>query len=472
MPYTSIREEPNEVPQEYLVEVSPVDFIPPLITAASYLESLKDQGFNIDYFLKSMWRMVIITEIFKLKFGTSKRSLWKKYISPTSETSQRAYEFLEKHEAFDNSVSLQDRAIDFLKSLEGSINYGDIKLTLKKGSLTEIQRSDIEDKLRKFSFSEINHLLKDFDKIIDGSSYYLIIDNLDLSSYGINFSESILKSLIIAIKDFAKLKNVKPIVSLRTNIFHQMNFDQPDKLKIFISKISWDDNQLKKMISKRFEFIFNVDTNFVWQNILPKNINLGENKQISIHKYLIRMSNRKPRDLFQLIAIAMKYSIGKNRITQEAFKKAEDEYCNERLRNLIDEWKSPFPQLSKILECFKGKPSTMNTAQLRSTLEDVVCYAIDNPNLEGNESLVAHGFISTDEDKFSETDGLLNFLFKLGVIGIKNQSNHKIRFCFDYGFEPSNLKIDDSVEFVINPSIASELTGNFSFIAPEFDFEH
>lgn len=458
--------------KKYIVQIDPESFMPKLLENAASLEALERSGINIDYFLKTLWRFVIVVELLKRKYGAERKGMFEK-LKMSSETQKAAYAFLEKFKVLGPENSLSERVVGFLDSLniklKATFDVAGIKFTLGVDKAGEAEITLIKQVLRDFEFPEVNNLVKELDSFLDGDSYYLLIDELDKAWIRSGISATFIKSLFLAMVDIANLKNVKAIISLRTNLFNQLKFSQPEKLRPFIAKIAWSDNDLKNMIDLRFKFLFDLDTNYVWQNIFPSDIRFSES--IRIHQYLMMMSNRKPRDLFYLISLAIGKCLGKNRLTQESFKKIEVEYSEDRLRNFIAEWESPYTGLADLLCYFQGAQSRLTGEELRKIIDSMIVAIMDS--LKRSEEVFnwtkLEKLVSDKDENFDDPQGIFAFLYRIGVIGFKDDSK-KIRYNFDYDNIPLTYKLIDSTQIFINPALAYALTKSVTAYSTVTDF--
>lgn len=435
---------------KFVVQIDPESFIPQLLQSGRYLELLQQSGISIEYFLKTLWRFIVVAELLKRRHGADRRK-WLDKIFSKDEVGDRARKFLDRHKMLLADVSFGERILSYVGELKGKIEGLGIKLEV--GSIDPSKRQIILDALREFEFTEINTLVKQLDELIVGESYYLLIDDLDKAVVESGLGTELIKSLFLALIDVANLRQVKAVVALRTNLFAQLKFNQPEKLRSFICHMSWSDNDLKRMLDRRLGYLFDVDTNYIWSNIFPTEIHFDRDR-LSIHKYLMRMSNRRPRDLFLFIASAMKYAKGKSRLSQDAFKKCEQEFSEDRLANLVAEWESPFIGLSELLSYFQGLDPVMSGKELRKVIDNIIVHSESDSKFEW---LYKGGIVKTDEKNYGDPDGLFLLIFRIGVVGFKDGSN-KVRFCFDYETAPANLKLADDTIIYINPAFAHALT--------------
>ncbi|WP_373999538.1 P-loop ATPase, Sll1717 family [Bdellovibrio bacteriovorus] len=435
---------------KFVIQIDPESFIPQLLQSGNYLEILQKNGISIEYFLKTLWRFIIVAELLRRRHGADKRR-WIDKVFSKDEVGDRARKFLDRHKMLMSDVSFGERILSYISDLKIKIEAIGIKFDF--GSIDQSKKQAVRDAIREFEFSEINTLVKQLDDLISGESYYILIDDLDKAIVDSSLGVELIKSLFLALVDIANLKQVKVVVSLRTNLFAQIKFNQPEKLRAFISHMSWSDNDLKRMLDRRFGYLFDVDTNYIWSNIFPTEIHF-DRERISIHKYLMRMSNRRPRDLFLFVASAMKYVKGKSRISQEAFKKCEEEFSQDRLINFIAEWDSPFCGLAELLSYFQGVDPVMSGKDLRKIIDSMIIHAEVDTKFRW---LYEGEYIKNDEKNYGDPNGLFLLLFRVGVIGFRDISG-KLRFCFDYETAPNSLNLRDDTAIFVNPAFAHALT--------------
>ena len=239
------------------------------------------------------------------------------------------------------------------------------------------------------------------------------------------------------------------MVSLRTNLFNQLKFNQREKFSPYIDHLFWNDEKIKKIVEERFKAIDIVNHLDVWKFIFPEEITVGQQKRQNTFNYLLSRSNMRPRDILLFISYAIGHSIGKNTITQDAIMKAEDSYSKDRLNALEDEWKNPYINVGKIFNFFRRCSHKLDKQTFSAIIDNITLDVLQKEeakNLDEWSWIVEGNYIKKDFD----SSKLIDLLYKVGFIGIKETPSSKTQYIHNgQGFDTPY--IGDETKFYINP---------------------
>lgn len=459
--------------QDKVISIDPEQFAPIILEKSQILKTLTAYNVNTELFLKTVWRFIIITEILRRRFGANKKNWFQKF-NESDSVAKRAYKFLDSHNVLGEDTSFADKMKRIIESLNAKVKVEfealGFSFAVEPSSPQTSETEALQKIINEFEFHEVTYFLKELDACLNGYKYFILIDDLDKTWIESTIGISFMKSLFNAIVDFANMDSIKVVVSLRMNLFTQISFPQPERFKSFITRIQWTDNDLKAMVESRFNYLFKIDKNSLWDNVLPSEMKF-ENYSLKIHKYLMRMSNRRPRDLFLLIAAAMKHSIGKNRISQESFRKAESEFSQDRLKNFLAEWHSPFSDLDALLKYFSGASAVLSGYHLKAIIENMILEIHSSRETKPNMFLWAEkgSYINLNYENFHDPNGLFRLLYRLGVVGVKDSATHKVRFSYDFEDIQFDLALNDEMTVFLNPALVKAITANYAVSSPDFE---
>src|SRR5262249_9701594 len=99
------------------------------------------------------------------------------------------------------------------------------------------------------------------DEILDSPQHftYLLIDDLDKEWVDERLVNTLIRCLFQAVVDMLRVKHLKILVALRTNIFKQLNYGtqtqggQEEKFRGMVVPLRWTDNDLRYLLEQRAE---------------------------------------------------------------------------------------------------------------------------------------------------------------------------------------------------------------------------
>ena len=339
---TAILQKVKKESGKKIISISPEDFAFKIMERSTLLKQLTNFGINLDLFYKTMWKYIFITEILKEIYGDQKKSWFAEKIQKYNKdrTAFRAYKFLLENDELEEGLSFSKKIEKIINKMEHSINLKIESKNLKlgyEGKLLPQTEKEIHDGLKDFEFTDLNHFLEHLDiEILKKHQFVILVDDLDKNwiqnNIGINFTRCLFETIF----DINNSKHLRLLVSLRTNLFEQLNFSQSEKFLPYVDHITWTDNYIKEIIEERFsKKIKNIShKNDIWQFIFSKEIKKDHGKSFSTSKYLLDRSNMRPRDILIFISFAIKESIGKNQITSDAIIKAEKTIFNRPFKSI------------------------------------------------------------------------------------------------------------------------------------------
>ncbi len=440
--------------EKNIIPIDPEDFAFKIMDRSSILEKLTACKINLDLFYKTMWKYIFVTEILKQVYG-NKKKYWitQQILRAWPEPVLRAYKFLERNDELDSGLAFNEKIEKIIRKLERSI---EAKIDLKvigvnyKKTLTEENKRKIHDAMKEFEFTDINHFIKHLDEdIIKKYRFFILVDDLDKNwiqnEIGINFTRCLFETIF----EINNSKHLRLLVSLRTNLFNQLEFNQREKFNPFIEYLTWDEEHIKNIVEERFRAIGVGNKSDVWKFIFPQEITVDNQKKFKTFDYLLSRSNMRPRDILLFISHAIGFSLGKNSITVEAINKAEDSYSKDRLRALEDEWKNPYLNIGKIFNYFRRCPHKFEKKAFENIVEDITLSILKKKEAKelGKWTwIIEGGYIDSETFNF---DNLVNLLYRVGFIGIKETPSSPVRYIHD---ELSDVPpVNEEAKFYINP---------------------
>lgn len=438
-----------------IISIDPEDFAFKIMERSHVLNKLTSCKINLDLFYKTMWKYIFITEIIKEIYGHKKKNWFEEQRLrwSSNETARRSYQFLIDNDELDAGLSFNEKIGRIIKKLEQSVM--ETKIDLKLLNVNYKKTIDIEkiyDAIKNLEFNDINYFIKHLDEyILNERQFIIIVDDLDKNwiqnKVGINFTRCLFETIF----EINNSKSLRLLVSLRTNLFDQLNLSQREKYTPYIEYIFWNNDQLKKIVEKRFNEIKITNASDIWNHIFPKEIVVDNNKTFDTFEYLLTRTNMRPRDMLLFISYAIANSIGKNKITKEAIIKAEELYSKDRLRALEDEWNNPYLDIGKIFQWFHRCSHKLTKTDFISIIENISLDVLEKEEAKKlNESwlwIIEGSYI---DRKSFDSSKLIKLLYKVGFIGIKETPSSSVEYIHNRLNWIPDFNREDT-KFYINP---------------------
>ena len=455
---TAILKQVEKKTEKNIISIDPEDFAFKIIARSQILEKLTLCKINLDLFYKTMWKYIFVTEVLKEIYGNQRKSWIKRQITKlqgmsTNPSALRVYKFLFENDELDSGSSFNEKIEKIVRklehSIEGSINLGVINASVK---LTKGDEKEVYNALKGFEFTEFNSFLKyiDSDKdVLKQHKFVILVDDLDKNWIQNEIGISFTRCLFETIFDINNLKNIRLIVSLRTNLFNQLEFNQREKFIPYINYVFWRKDTLKEIVEKRFKAIGVLNKSDIWNFILPKEITADNGRKFKTFDYLLKRSNMRPRDILFFISYAIENSIGKNKITQKAILETEKKYSKARLDALEDEWRNPYLEIGKIFKYFDRCKNKLKKDEFISIVESITLEILEKEegrNLGKWSWIIEGNYI--DKETFNYYN-IVKLLYQVGFIGIKEYPNSTQQYIHN---ELNDMpEINDDTRFYINP---------------------
>lgn len=178
-----------------------------------------------------------------------------------------------------------------------------------------------------------------------------------------------ISALINAMRDIAGGdQRIRFRLGLRSDVYFlvRTSDESTDKIERNVIWLSWTNHEILAIMAKRIETFFGVDkdqaaiikmtqaditTQILSKVIEPKFQGLGHWSNRPIHNVLLSLTRQRPRDLVKLMQGAAKraYTSTNTIISSRNLESSFESYSNERLQDIINEFKSELPAIDKLL---------------------------------------------------------------------------------------------------------------------------
>lgn len=449
----------------------------------SYFQKLE---VKLDLFYKVLWKHIFIVELIKLCFhnntSISKNFLeWLREKFPDKKRKQ-AIDYLEKWEdkfwehteyrVKELETSLETR---FKEALGGSLSFPDItnlsaSTEEEKKEAQKIKYEIINKAQRVINESQVEHIqsilemLKSGDFTKSQKRFFIIIDDLDKEWVANAIVYDLIKSLIETLKELSDIPGVKIIIAVRTNILKKIfkyNVNrgfQREKFQNLFIEIEWSKKELTELINNRLvQLMKGLYTNASpsINDILPPN----HKKHGNAFEYMLERTFMRPRDLIDFFNKCIKNADDKAKFSWEIIRIAEDEYSNERLRALNDEWLENYGNIQVLFKFLRGQNPQFTKKEIEGKAGDYFLEMITNESYKELADALHYYFTAYGENFVVSPilNCILILLYEIGLLGIKIAPDKKLEFIYNSYTAYDESDLTDNTKFVVHPMFRKAL---------------
>lgn len=436
------RIDPNNVAFEYLAN-------------SNILTFLLELGCDLQVLTELLWRHILLSKAISCHFDNL-NSLQSALSSMFSDD-QTARSYIEKYgNTFwieqdevikEISTNFESEIISELKVILGS-DFAKIdaglanKIALNEGQKKEIV-SRTQHAVSNLQFRELQRAMESLNRLTERKQkeYFIIIDDLDLDWAPKNIKYQLINSLIESIRRFRKVRKVKVITAIRTDLYErsikEKNSDgfQPEKIEGSLLQLKWSRKELHQVIEKRIAYLFKhqyVKSGVKFLDVFPAQI-----RKLDSFDYLISRTQMRPRDLIAFVNMILDKAAGGSEIVPKYVTDTESSYSNKRLDALCHEWKSVHPDLKMYLEVLKGQTGSQKLAIFASRERALnFCLQLEDGNSDGGafdnvrESCKLYAKRENETRRFDVFRELVAVLYKVGAIDVRLQSGDTKKICY------------------------------------------
>lgn len=324
-------------------------------------------------------------------------------------------------------------------------------------TLTHEQKVEVRERgqevVKKVKIRDLNEmfdLLKEELRDDAQKRYYIIIDGLDESWADDQIRYQLIKALIDTVREFQKVRSVKIIACLRTDlierVFRQTRSAgyQEEKMKSLYLKLTWARSELVELLDKRIDQL--AKDSYTTVKLTHKDLLPAPRKghQGAI-EYILDRTFYRPRDIISFFNACIQQAVGNPRITQQMLFDAEGEYSRDRLRSLADEWQSDFPYLVDFAGIFKRRTPQFRLGAVTKDDLDHFCldFMVKHPDAEGPLVEAASSYFNDVFDEATFRQLLAATFYRTGLLGIKTEGFASLHWADDETRSVSSSEIHD-----------------------------
>jgi hypothetical protein len=177
-----------------------------------------------------------------------------------------------------------------------------------------------------------------------------------------------ISALLNAIRDLCGSRNTLQFrLGLRSDVYYlvRTSDESVDKIEANIIFLTWDNHQILIVAAKRIESFVGRELNeakllsafqsetgrYLHPVIEPFFAGVGKWEHVPIHRVLLSLVRRRPRDLVKLLSGAAREAYKNNQeiITSGDLRSTFEAYSNERLQDLVNEFRTELPNVSNLI---------------------------------------------------------------------------------------------------------------------------
>lgn len=215
-------------------------------------------------------------------------------------------------------------------------------------------------------------------------------------------------------------------IGLRTDVYHlvRTSDESTDKSQSYNTWLTWSNHDILILIAKRVERFFgHYFEEESWRKRSQFDISQKLNKVIEmhfegsgkwehapIHRVLLSLTRRRPRDLIKLLTSAAQeaYRNDEEMIKTEHLRRIFEDYSRERLQDVINEFRSELPGIEHLVHGMKPTTKEKREGTMYVYTQDRLIIKIKN--------LMSQHAFSFTSGKLCSPKSLAEFLYKIDVI--------------------------------------------------------
>lgn len=380
----------------------------------------------------------------------------------------------------DDILDLKTDVSDFLQIIRNWKN-GLLELITKKVLFSLGADSDnIKSNLKRYSGIAIDFLrdtFKDTTKInydpakkivveqfLKTGKINVYIDDLDRGWQGRKEDIIRISALLNAVRDITKEnRGISFKISLRSDVYFLVRTadESTDKIEGSVIWQSWNNHEILVLLIKRIETYFGrtIDENkliksksrhlshYLHHVMEPRFTGLGHWARAPMHRVLMSLIRKRPRDLVKLCTLAARNAreTKSNLIKTIHFENIFEQYSQGRLQDTINEFRSELPDLGRLL-------MNMRPSKKEKTAKEGWVYRTD-ALLKKIQNIKEQGEFLFSSKEVASNKELASFLYKINFLTARKEKNECIiRKYFEESRYLSNEFTDFGFDWEVHPA--------------------
>ena len=328
--------------------------------------------------------------------------------------------------------------------------------------------SEVINSLETYNPNQLSQLLsRSLKENVRGHSINIYIDDIDRGWSAASNDVRNISALLNAIRDIGgDHPDIRFRIGLRSDVYFlvRTSDESTDKIERNVIWLRWTNDDILKVMAKRVATFFNmsfaqsdidqmtqrqISETILSQVIEPKYKGRGRWENRPTYTILMSLTRARPRDLVKLFHASAKNAFAEHseKITSRQLEKSFEAYSQERLQDIVNEFKSELPEIERLL--FEMRP----TKRERHTSEN---YQFTNDTLNRKlRNAMDHVAFRFNNGKIVSPSSLAQFLYKIDFITARkvlSDGSGIDRKYFDQSRFIANEFVDFGYDWEIHPA--------------------
>lgn len=479
----------EETERDHVIRIDPEDLSLPYILDLGVIRYLSDLNVHMDPLFIALWKHIFLVELLRHRYQVDSPEKKHNVFASLMErvrrdpSKQAALEYLDEFgESFwcETDVRVREITTKFEKQIglttqgqatlpgipaSASVEASAGIITGASGRTEEAER--YQRIVNETQLPRLNKMIAVLDDEVLESPHhftYIVIDDLDKDWVDEQLANDLIRCLFRAALDLLKVRNLKVIVALRTNIFEHLNFGartggQEEKFRSLAFHMRWLPVELRGLADHRARVAAEIaglgQLSGIHDLLPPKTKKRGDPFEYVLDRTLMR-----PRDVIAFVNECLTDAAGKTRLSWSDIADAELRYSKNRLLALRDEWKATFPGVDQVFGVFSGSRVMMGREEVSDCLNQAVLLPASDgfPGVRWMTQLSEPLWSGMGTSDWVELYRLLiQLLFDIGFLGLRGQ-NGKIRYSYDSPqHADSSSHLAETKAFTVHPAFRAAL---------------
>lgn len=444
---------------DYYIEVRPDTFALQYITNIPFVSRMESDNVNLDIFYKFLWLHELISQIIKNYFSYNKKN-WIEELSKRVSDNGRIRQLKKYIDEYEGIFFDEGSTEKITKDMEQQIvaSLGNTIANIQ-GKLTDSQKSEIESKasqyINKKQISQLKNIITLFKECFASNKQkkiVVVIDNLDENWIKQSSKYRLIDALLNAIRLFVDVPNLKILLAMRVDLLaktFEITHRQNEKDEAFTIRLNWTPKMIKELLDKRIEYLFSYkyrkNTRITFSDLFDFLID-----DIPAVDYIVSRTMMRPRDAISFVNICICEADSESSISKENVLSGEEIFKRERYTALNHEWGDVYGNIETY---FKIIQMLGNKFKYKDLLNQECFSQIEILAYENNTLAEKFMVRKTDDSTVKESiiKELINILFTIGIIGIKDNKTNRINYSTPARPALTVLDFTDTMSFEVHP---------------------
>lgn len=430
---------------ENVTSIDPFEMSMSYVSNSDTLRFLHAVGADLDLLFQVLWKHVLCLEFIRLRWDVNSSDKSSSIFTRIAdkfckdERRKKSIEYLRQWQG-KFWITMDQNIKEITESFEKKIHAemgGEIEKFKAGGQydrrMSREKKSEIVARTRKIISSEqltelhgVIDLLSSDDHGDAMKSFFIMIDRLDEKWVDDSVRFRMIKGLIESLRNFRKIRNLKILVALRSDVIERVVQEttdasfQREKFEDLMVRLLWSKGDMKLLVEKRMNALFRRQYTAApigFSDVFPDNVGQRPSFDWVLDRTLMR-----PRDVIAFVNEAIDAADGHARISVSMLRKAEVEFSRKRKDALIQEWKSAYPLLDEMLGLVVSKrKSGIDTVEVLDKVDDFCLACCSRPKVAFDPVFdICQNYLeSKGHAQLDVLCEVLSILYRTGAIGLK-----------------------------------------------------